>query len=31
MPLHLAEPALHLCVNLITWREDIAEEISALG
>ncbi|WP_277994556.1 hypothetical protein [Streptomyces sp. A10(2020)] len=42
MPLHLADPALHMCVNLITWREDVAdaslptmravaEEISALG
>ncbi|MEU7372765.1 helix-turn-helix domain-containing protein [Streptomyces albidoflavus] len=42
VPLHLVDPALHMCVNLITWREDVAdaslpamravaEEISALG
>ncbi|MGA4856065.1 IclR family transcriptional regulator [Streptomyces koyangensis] len=42
VPLHLVDPALHMCVNLITWREDVAdaslpamravaEEISGLG
>ncbi|MFJ9180098.1 IclR family transcriptional regulator [Streptomyces sp. NPDC102360] len=42
VPLHLADEALHMCVNLITSREDVAggsvatmravaEEISALG
>ncbi|MFB7715208.1 IclR family transcriptional regulator [Streptomyces sp. NPDC056105] len=42
VPLHTADPALHMCVNLITSREDVADasvaamravakEISALG
>ncbi|WP_306316983.1 MULTISPECIES: IclR family transcriptional regulator [unclassified Streptomyces] len=42
VPLHLADPALHMCVNLITSREDVARDsvaamrdaardISALG
>ncbi|MDQ8707942.1 helix-turn-helix domain-containing protein [Streptomyces sp. LHD-70] len=42
VPLHTADPGLHLCVNLITTREDVAdgavpamltvaEELSALG
>ncbi|MGW9378959.1 hypothetical protein ACWHAO_13125 [Streptomyces albidoflavus] len=25
VPLHLVDPALHMCVNLITWREDVAD------